>query len=171
MRRILMLFACMFIGQLAAESIGNVEYQLPKGQVWKVSNELKGTEKFPSSTLIYVRENAPADNPSESFAAHINEFPTDVNDKNSLQQGIEKGMQLKFTNPTATVTLLEKGPQSALYEWSVSVSGQEKVHGWTRAFSSPKETVLLTFQTDQPAKVSEARSIWLPLLKDAKIKG
>lgn len=165
MHYLVMLFLCFAISSLSAETIGNVEYQLPKQvQGWKLSKELNGSEKIPSTTRIYT----PSPQSKESFAAHINSFTTKIVDKDSLQDGIEKGMKLKYTNPKATVSLLEQSPNSALYEWSVSDSGEEKIHGWTRVFSSPKDTTMLTYQTEQISQINDVRPIWLPILKEAK---
>lgn len=168
MRHILMLFTCLVAGPLAAETIGNVEYHLPKqGQGWRIANELQGRQDK-STTIIYIPENRSLEDAKESFGVHVNDFSTDLTDKDSLQRGIEKGMQLKFANPKATITLIDATPQSILYEWSVSDSGQEKVHGWTRVFSAPHETVMLTYQTEQLNNINDKQLIWIEALEDAK---
>lgn len=172
MRIALMTMVCLFAGQLAAETLGNVEYHLPKqGMAWKQLKELQGSKTVSSSTVIYVPENSSSSTADESFAVHVNKIPTDATDKEALKTGIEKGMSLTLDNPKATVNQLERSARSALYEWSVSVGGIEKVHGWTRAISTPNETIMLTYQTEQLKKLDIARPVWIQVLKDAKLSG
>lgn len=170
MRYIFLLFACLFTASLSAEMIGKVEYQLPKqGQGWKVASRIEGSEKLPSTTIIYNPENTTRDTAKEAFAVHVNKRTTDINDKDSFQNGIERGMKLRFQNPKAVVNVLEKTSDSVLYEWSVTDSGQEKIHGWSRVFTSPSDTMLLTFQTEKMDDVKVAGPIWLKTLKEAKL--
>lgn len=170
MRNILMLFACLFVSSLTAETIGNVEYHLPKqGQGWKVANEIQGTKKIKSTTVVYIPENTSLETSQESFAAHVNNFSTDLDDRDAFQKGFEKGMQLKYANSKVSINFLEKAPHSVLYEWSLNEAGHEKVHGWTRVFATPDETVMLTYQTEHLNNINHIRSRWIQTLKNAKI--
>lgn len=170
MSRILMLLACLLMGPLAAETIGNVEYHLPKqGKDWKVANELKDSELTKSLTLIYIPEDESRHSAKEFFAAHVNHLQVDhLLNPESLEQGMEKGAQFKFTNPKVKVSVLEQSPQSALYEYTISEDNQEKAHGWIRAFSGPQENVMLTYQTEQIDHVDQIKAMWIQALQNAK---
>lgn len=165
MRTILTLLSCFILGSLSAEMIGSIEYHLPnEGKGWKVGDELHSDNLVKSTTLVYIPENTDKATANESFAVHVNNLPSGPADEASL----EKPIQLQFPDKKVKVNILDKNEESVLYEWTVADAGQEKVHGWTRGFSKPEETVMLIYLTDQMNQVENARPIWLQALKNAK---
>ncbi len=166
MRYFLFFISFLVTVPLTGEMIGQVEYQLPnEGKNWKIANEHKGDDIIKSRTVIYIPENSSQENANESFAAHTNNLPSDPNDQASL----EKPIQMQFPNQQVKVNVIEKTPESVLYEWTVSDTNQEKVHGWTSTFSNPQETTMLIYLTDQINKVDQLRPLWIETLKKAKI--
>lgn len=169
MRIMLVLMTFLAFGPLAADNAGQVEYQLPQGQKWKVLNQFSTDKNVISTTTTYIPESATQETAQEFFSTHVNSSHTDVNDIDSLKQGLERGLQLQFTDPKVALKTLEKDPNSALYEWSATDGGKEKIHGWIRVFSVPSASIMLGFETKQIDKVNEAGPLWLKTLKDAKI--
>lgn len=166
MRHILMGITFLMISQLQAEIIGNVEYHLPgEGKGWKIVNELNGSKKGGSKTIVYAPENIEKKDTKEFFGAHLDNVPAKIDDITSL----EKGIQLQFPRQKVTVHVLEKEPQSILYEWTSAEDGQVKFYGLTRTFSSPEGTVTLMYQTLQAENIEKSKPIWMAVLKDAKL--
>ncbi len=168
MSKICLLLICFFaVNTLTAEMIGPVEYHLPnQGQGWKVGNELQTDRKTKSTTIIYVPEGTISNQDvKESFAAYVNNLKSDIDDQASL----EKSIQVNFPEQKVSLNILEKTPQSILYEWNVSDSGHEKVHGWSRGFSIPEGTVVLMYQTQDIDKVNEVGPSWIQALKEARL--
>lgn len=162
----LVLFGCLLLSPLAAEVIGNVEYRLPnQGKGWKVATQVEGNKKIKSTTIVYIPEYAEKETAREFFGAHVNDLATMPNDQASLESGIAK----QFPNSQVKVTILDQNEANLLYEWNVSDNGQNKVHGWTRIFYSPQGNVMLAYQTDQMENVSANRSLWIQILKNAKV--
>ena len=166
-----MLMTCLFASPLVAETIGNVEYQLPEG--WKIANEIN-TEKNKSKTIIYVPENSTKENaiisyvPGNStkekavdtFGAHVNNLPNEGLDQDALAKILFPGKQV-------TMNVLEKDSQSILFEWSVG-EGDKALHGLIRGFSNEQGTVMLFYQNEQADHFATNRDIWLKALKEAK---
>lgn len=169
MRFILVLLTCLAIGPLAADMAGQVEYQLPQGQKWKVLNQFDTDKNVKSTTTTYIPENSTKSTAQEFFGTHVNSLKTDINDTDSMRGGLERGLQLQYADPKVTVKVLEKDLNSAIYEWSATDSGQEKIHGWVRVFSVPAGSVMLSYETKQVDKVNDAGPLWVKTLKDAKV--
>lgn len=167
MRYFLAVLACVAVGTLSADYIGNVEYHMPnKGKGWKLVNNMEGKRNNPGKTLIYIPENTPRESAKEQFGVHQNSKPTDLTNT----AGLEKGLQLNFPDLKINTTVLEKSTDSLLYEWTASeATGKEMFHGWTRVFSTPKSTILIAYQTGDLGKLDQAKSTWLPVLKQAKM--
>lgn len=155
-----LLCSWLMIAPILAETIGSVEYQLPKG--WIVGNK---TDDENGTTIIYIPKDASGEDLTEYFGVNANEYPPDLED-------IEKFKSLfteEYPDMQVDVNILEKNKNSLLYEWSVKDKGKERAHGWGRAFATKEGTVLLEYQTEEPSSVSNSRNIWLPVLKQAKI--
>lgn len=166
MRRLLMLLSCFALTSLCAEKIGNVEYELPKQNTeWKVANTLEGDDKAKSMTVIYVPAGTTLDDAKETFGA----VKVDLGGGEIDQASIQKMYEMQFPTLKAKVTVLDKSDDSLTYEWSLSDGDKEAVHGWTRIFSTPDQTILLTYQTEKIDEVEKAKPIWLKVLKDAKV--
>ncbi len=168
-----LILSCCAMSSLTAETLGNIEYQLPQqGAGWKIlppPPNLKTDQPQLNFISIWVPENSLPKETKEAFVAHKMSASTNLKDQASLKDGIERGMRLKFPDPKATVTVLEETPDSVLYEFSVTSGGEEKEHGWIRIFSTPESTTMLTYQTELVDQISEKRDLWLPTLKDAKV--
>ncbi len=167
MKKFLMLAACLFASAVVAEEIGDVEFNLPRSQEWKVANELEGkTGETKSKSLVYIPKDATIETTKESFGAVEVDLPSGQVD----QESIENMYKLQFPSLKVSVKILDKAPDSVLYEWSLNDEKAEGIHGWTRLFTGDKQTVLLTYQTEDINKVKDKESVWTKVLKDAKIK-
>jgi hypothetical protein len=147
---------------LAAETIGNVEYNIPKDANWEIGNKIENDKGV---TIIYLPKGVPQQATQEFFGVNLNSTPSDVQDIGSLEAALKK----QYPTAETEFKILDHNPQSAMYEWSVKQNGVEGIHGWARAFSSPSGTVILSYQTRNPQDVERARQLWLPVLKNAKI--
>ncbi len=134
---------------------------------WKLKNELKADLKE-SLTVIYILEGSFEKEPKEFFGAHVNNLPSDLTNQASLEKELQKGFQVKFPNAQVKMKVLDKTYESELFEYVVNVEGQDKAQGWIRIFSSPKKTVMLTYQTETMDDINKARAIWVETLKNAK---
>ncbi len=145
--------------------IGDVEYHLPnQGKGWKLEKQISDTPKQVGETVIYLPENATTDDSKEFFGVNVNKYTVDLNDNAAIQ----KGIQDQFPDQKVTINMLDKNSESILFEWTVTENGKEQLHGWTRAFSVPKETVMLTYLTDQIDTIKDVSPRWIETLKQAK---
>jgi hypothetical protein len=165
MRSMLILLSVFMALSLNAEKIGNVEYTLPKDSPeWKVANTLEGKEPANGTTIIYAPGDVTLEEAQETFGVVKVDLASGEIDKDS----IKKMYEMQFPNLTAKVTVLEKDENSLTYEWTLSEGTKEVVHGWTRVFTSPDQTVLLTYQTEKMDDVEKARPLWVKVLREAK---
>jgi hypothetical protein len=158
MRYILALCTFLFVGSLAAETIGNVEFQLPD-QDWKVKHTL----------VTYAPENTSEDTAKSFFSASLNTLSSDLSDFDSLKEGLEMGAKYRFENSAVEVNILQKTSQSALYEWFISDSGQDKIFGLSRAILTPEGKVAFYYTTEDLSDIDNVRSQWIQTLENAKI--
>lgn len=164
MRQFLMLMAYAFTVTLAAENIGNVEYHLP-GEWKMVDNENIKTDDTVGVIRVYIPQGSDVDTTKESFGAEKVDFASGEVD----QASIEKMYEIQFPNFKTKVDILEKTPESVLYEWSLKDDKNQERHGWTRIFTSPERTILLNYQTKETDRIKDLGAIWLKVLKDAKV--
>lgn len=148
---------------LMAETIGPVTYKLPKtANPWVVGQKSEDGE---GTTIIYVPEGIEKIEAKEFFGVNMNKYPTDVNDLTPLKEGLSAMI------PAAKIEVwpLEKSTNDILYEWTATMEGKERLHGWGRGFSYKDGTVLIGYQADNKVDLDYARKTWLPVLKEAKI--
>lgn len=164
MKNLFTILACMMITSAFAETAGNVEYQLPAvAKNWKVGNKMENEKGI---TVVYIPENVERRSANEFFGVNANHMKSDLNDISGLKDSLSKvyyQMDIDFQ-------VLDKAPDSVLYEWSAKEKGQEKIHGFGRAFSTKDGTVVLGYQTKDISGVPQAKDSWLPALKDAKTR-
>jgi hypothetical protein len=159
-----MLLCFLAIFPLTAETIGSVEYRLPKqGKGWKMVGGLGGSNE--SKTVLYIPANATRDTAREIFGVSTNNLPTGPTEQEDLEQTIK----IQYPKQTVCINILDRNAQSVMFEWSVIDGSQEKVHGWTRTFSTLQGTVVMMYQTNDIRGVNQARSIWVKMLSDAKV--
>lgn len=177
MKYYLSLLCCVMLSPLFGEVVGNVEFQLPQMTPEWVRDKRLENEK--GLTQIYVPEsfndksqdigddqdNESDKNIKEFFGVNSNKLKTNLNDLTSFRTALTK----LFPNQQIDLQILEKRTDSILYEWTAKANGLERVHAWTRAFSTPNGTVVLMYQTDNIREITKARAIWLPVLREAKI--
>ncbi len=158
-------------GSSFGETIGNVEYHLPQvAQDWEMGNILQGKR---SLTLIYIPKDTERLNAKESFGVVevvednlTSNLTSNIDDSASLKAGIAK----MFPKMKIDLWVLENASDGILYEWSAKKNGEEKIHAWNRIISTKNGTVTLGYLTKNISDVANARSVWLPVLKDAKSK-
>lgn len=163
MKTLLCLFiSCAFVVKGMAEMIGPVEYYLPPSlaEDWGVRNTIENRK---SKTIVYVPNEAKKG--EESFGVNVNKFPSNIDDLATIKATLAK----QFPDMNVHLDILERKPNSLLLEWKAKDNGHERVHGWTRLFSIPDETVVLMYQTDDLSTLEDARCLWVEALKRAKI--
>ncbi len=164
MKKVLTILFSLMAALTFAEAVRHVEFQLPSiAKNWEIGNQFQNEEE---SAVIYIPKGIKKeDGADEFFAVNSTNAPSDVNDIESIKAGFAK----MYPNLNIDFKVIERTPEGVIYEWSVKENGQEKVHGWARAFSGTKGTVLLTYQTVNMTDVEKARTHWLPVLKEARI--
>ena len=162
MKYILTFICCLMMSTAFAETIGNVEYQLPQiAKDWNISNKLE----FNGTTIIYTPKISEGQNTREFFGVNSNKLSSNFSDINTVKAFLTKFLPAMDIH----VTELEKNDNGILYEWFANDKGLEKVHGWGRILSSNEGTVILTYQTENISDLAKARAIWLPVLKGAHL--
>lgn len=156
-----------FVSTLAAQTIGNVEYQLPEeGKNWAIEHS-GPKEGIPGQTILYQPENqSPLG--IEFFGAYIKKRPTDIKNSEAFKNEIEK----QYPEHKITFNVLSTDAHSELVEWVVSKDNLQKLHGWARIFSTPENTIMLFYQNEKGAGLENAERIqnsWVKTLQDAKI--
>lgn len=163
MKKFCLLLCVFLINSLQAEVINHVEYQLPKnGKEWEVFNKLDSGQG--GTTLIYAPKGSDKNTTLEFFGVNSNSLPSDPNDTDTFKVALSK----LFPTMNIEVSILEKWPNSALYEWTATdkQNGKKMVYGWTRVFSK-NGTITLNYTTALMDKLEESKATWLPLLKQA----
>ncbi|MFN4174531.1 MAG: hypothetical protein ACK4HV_05455 [Parachlamydiaceae bacterium] len=157
-----LLILCLSVFSLFADSIGGVDYTLPNSsQYWQLKNQTEGGSFV---TFMYVEKGVV--NPTEFFAATATPKILDVTDLASIQKSFKK----LYPNMVVEVKSLESKEGDNLYEWSGTLEGEEKLHGFGRAIITEDGTVLLTYQTQDIANLKAHKEKWLPVLKNASWK-
>lgn len=166
-----MIAGLLLVAPLAADNVGNIEFQLPTElKDWKKVNELQGDQSKASSTAIYAPEIKSEDQPMEFFGVHIRDRPLENPSVSGIDQGtLEKLLQMQFPGTKVKVDIVEKDEQSLIYEWSVSDNAHEVLHGLTRLFISPDQTAEIGIISEKVDGFSQVRAMWLKALKDAKL--
>lgn len=161
---ILVFLTLCLVSSLAAENIGNVEYQLPEeAKNWKSENT-GPTEKIPGHTILYQPE---SQSPLgiEFFGAYIKKNVPHIKNSEALKNEIEKtypGQQIDFK-------VLQTDSNSELVEWIVRKDDRERLHGWARIFSTPEATTMLFYQNEKGSIQQNVDGTWLKTLKEAKL--
>lgn len=159
--RYLILFAAFLMGPLMAETIGNVEYDLPKEKTqWQKVTTLEPTEE--QTTFFYIPEGESLDTSQEVFGVHVNNLPSTDMDETSLKAELEK----QFDRPI-TLVIVEKTPSSVLYEWGVDAE-EGVLFSLNKVFFSDEKTTLLFYQTTNAKRVDAEKGLWLESLRNAK---
>lgn len=161
----------LFAAPLAADNVGNIEFQLPTElKDWRKVNELQGNQDKASSTAIYAPEIKSEDQPMEFFGVHIRDRPSENPSVSAIDPAtLEKLLQLQFPGTKVKVDIVEKDQQSLIYEWSVSDNTHEVLHGLTRLFVSPDQTAEIGIISEKVDGFNQVRPMWLKTLKDAHL--
>jgi len=146
------------------EVIGNVEYYLPSSisQEWEISNKLESPKGV---TLIYSPKGVERHQATEFFGVNSNTLSLSLEDFDALKNGLAK----MFPDMEISVGVIEKGTNSLLYEWSAKENDQVKILGWGKVFALEAGSVVLTYLTENVDDASKVYSLWIPVLKEAKI--
>ncbi|MCX6990408.1 MAG: hypothetical protein NTX49_05030 [Chlamydiae bacterium] len=159
--RYLTLFAALLIQPLFAETIGNIQYELPKSaESWQRIKEPDADDDN-SANFFYVPKESSLDDASEFFVIHVNNIASVAIDETRLKSEIEDVLEIEVN-----LTMLEQDPDSILYEWSFGDS-ESFMYSITRAFFSKSGTVLLMYQTSDVKKMESEKSTWIDMLKNA----
>jgi hypothetical protein len=153
-----------------ADTLGDVEYQLPKDtKEWVVGNKLNDASGNPS-TIVYIpagtvrpvnAKDSGKPIAKEFFSVAVGGRYFDPND-NTLKEYLETKA---YPNMNAKFIVLEKTDDGLLYEWIVKDNGQEKIHGWGRLLPTPSGSANIMYQTENSADVGRDRGLWVPVLK------
>lgn len=161
MKFALTLLSTLVLGCLSAETIQNVEYQLPQSaKEWKVSRKIENPK---GTTIIYTEKGVKRQEAKEFFGAHANGMQADLNIY-TLNAMLSKF----YPDLTIESSVVEKTNDGQIFEWSGKEGGQEKIHGWGRIIISKDGTVVLGYQTENTSNIDDVRAKWLPVLKNAK---
>lgn len=161
----------IMIFPLAAETLGDLQFQLPsEASDWKKIDDLKGEQHKGSLSAIYAPDIKTEDQPVEFFGIHILDHPLEDKNVTSIDQAkLEKILEQQFPESQMKVNIVEQLDHSVIYEWSVKDNGHEVLHGLTRLFLNPNQTVELGIVTEKVKTFNQTRSVWLKALKDASI--
>lgn len=168
MYRILFCFALLYSCRVFGETMGNVEFHLPTEPTkWaKVGNELKSGQ---TTTVLFEPEFAQRPN-TEYFGVDLLEFPFGFPDEDALKDTVSK----QFPGKDVQVKILTRDDLGELYEWSVSEKGKQLLHAWNRSIqtgTSSSVLLMYMFKPQNNNEVEEKKTIWLPVLRNAKKTG
>lgn len=158
------LFAlCLIATNVFADNFSPEQYNLPNfSQSWTVGNKI---EHDKGTTLIFFPKGADRQSAKEFFGVNINNKAGDINDTSAFKRGLSQ----MFPKMQIDLWEIEKNNNSIFYEWSGKANGQEKVHGWGRAFATRDGgSVVLGYLTENVSDIPRARADWVPVLKNAK---
>lgn len=162
MNKFLSLLLLVTASTAHAETIGEVEYQVPNpGAPWTQESHDK-KEKF--ETVVYIPAGTTKAETKEFFGA----IAADRQGGSMEQKDIEADLLKNFPDHDITVKLIEKNPKDVTYEWNVKKDDFE-LSGLTKGFNTDKGIVVLSYQIFGPMK-EESRTLFVPLLKSANIK-
>lgn len=161
MRYVMATLLCL-TAPLLAESIQNVEFQLPKSEKgWEVGNKMENDQ---ATTVIY-KEKGNDHAQKGWFGANFSKMKSDPKDAAS----IENALRNQLPDKKVEFAVLSQDDNSLLYEWGVKDGEKEIMHGWGRGFSTKNGTVVLGYQTINVNHLDTERTHWLPVLQNAKI--
>lgn len=162
MKYLFTFLSCLVCGICFAETIQHVEYHLPKAaENWVIGNKLESER---GTTIIYIPHGVQRQDTEEFFGVSANRLSSNPNNSEAIKSTLIK----MFPHMSIDFHVLEKDKDSVTYEWAAQENGMEKVHGWGRAFSNKDGSVVLGYQTENISQVEQSRSVWLPILKEAK---
>ncbi|MBS0653186.1 MAG: hypothetical protein JSR39_06600 [Verrucomicrobia bacterium] len=161
MFRHLFCLSLLFFGSLAAESIDNIEFQLPAQQGWRVEEEIVNSLGM---AQIYLPENDPFVDTFELFSAQLFHVPF-VNDK---PEEFGQWMQIAFPFFALHCNLVETSEDSTTMEIFGFEDGQLELYSLFRRIRSDNGTVLLSYSTDKGLEAEENRNLWIQTLLNAK---
>ena len=145
-------------------TVYTADYNLPDlSQSWILGNKVENEK---GSTLIYIPKGTTKQNAKEFFGVNVNKMQRNAHDTSSFK----KGLSQMFPKMKIDLWELDKSKDDLYYEWSAKDNGQEKVHGWGRAFASKNGTVVIGYLTENINDITRARNAWLPVLKEARIR-
>lgn len=137
---------------LSAEVFGPLEYELPKlEKEWHVLYER-------DQTMVYTFQN----DGSTFFGLNRNTMPTNLDDI----EGFKKSYQSFYPEGEVEMQILTREDNFLIFEWTVLVNGEEKIHGWGKTYTMPEETLLAVFQTENIKAVDELRPKIIECLKE-----
>lgn len=175
MKKYLLMALCLFSSSLIAEQVGNIEFNFPNDQEWKVGNEMNfdDQEKNIKSTItIFTQKDIEFESATELFMVTINNqkvFDSDEDPILRVEAALDKAYQQISPTFKAYASIIEKDSDSILYEWSIKNDGNEFIHGWARGLYSSEGSGAVGFQTCEIGKLEEMKVKWIPVLKEAKI--
>lgn len=159
------LFALTFLtAAVFADTQMTAKYNLPDlSPNWMVGNKIENEQM---TTFIYIPKGTTKKDAKEFFGFNLINNGGNVHDTSGFKNGLAK----MFPKMKIDLWELEKTKNGLLYEWSGKENGNEKIHGWGRAFKTDKGNVVLGYLTENVSDIPRARSTWLPILKEAKEK-
>lgn len=162
MNKFLSLLLLISASTAHAETIGEVEFQVPNaGKPWTQESHDK-KEQF--ETVVYIPAGTTKAETKEFFGAIAADRPGGSME----QKDIEADLLKNFPDHDITVKVLEKNPKDVTYEWNVKKDDFE-LSGLTKGFNTDKGIVVLSYQIFGPMK-DESRTLFVPLLKAASLK-
>lgn len=156
------IISCLILSPIFGESIGNVEYHLPKAASdWEIGAKM---DNEVGSTTIYIPKGTVQGSPTEFFGVGFSKQTFDPKDPASIEEGFKK----QFKDMQVDFKVLDKDANSVTFEWVVKDKGKELIHAWTRAFAQKNGTVILEYVAEKVDDMSKSKGTWLQVLKDAK---
>lgn len=104
-------------------------------------------------------------NLSEFFGVNANDYLTSIDSIEEQNAWVGE----RWPGTQIETKILERGKESLLYEWMAKENGTEQTYGWGRVFATNQGTVVLEYRAKGAIDFAKNRSIWLPLLKQARI--
>jgi len=139
---------------LSAEVFGPLEYELPKLE--KEWHRLYERDQ----TLVYTFQN----DGSTFFALHRTTTTSNIDDF----EGFKKGYQSFYPEGEIEMQSIQREDNFLIFEWTVLVNGEEKIHSFGKTYALPEETLLAIFQTENIKAVAEVRPKIIESLKGIK---
>jgi hypothetical protein len=162
MNKFLSLLLLISASTAHAETIGDVEYQIPNpGTPWTQESRDK---KEQYETVVYIPAGTTKAETKEFFGA----IAADRQGGSMEQKDIEADLLKNFPDHNITVKVLEKNAKDVTYEWNVKKDDFE-LSGITKGFNTGKGIVVLSYQVFGPLK-DDSRTLFVPLLKSATLK-
>ena len=159
----------LFSQPVLAESIGNVEYNLPANKKhWKLAAEKETDKNVVSTTRRYVPEDrASVAVAEEAFIVNINNLREDPRED---EAAIKERIQKMFPNTDVEVHMIEKTPEMNLYTWSVtSTSSPLSLWGVSKHFLLENGSVNLAYKTTNKEIFDADKESWIEALKAASL--